>query len=64
VSLVLDGGIDTIDGYWLAVMADSLCVHGDSPGAAQSTRAVRGALLEAGIGIRSFSTAPRPPPSS
>jgi 5-oxoprolinase (ATP-hydrolysing) subunit A len=64
VSLVLDGGIETIDGYWLAVMADSLCVHGDSPGAAQSTRAVRAALLEANITIRSFSTAPGSPRSS
>ncbi|MGA7419410.1 MAG: 5-oxoprolinase subunit PxpA [Acidimicrobiales bacterium] len=56
VSLVLDGGIETIDGYWLAVMADSVCVHGDSPGAAESARAVRAALEAAGITIRSFAT--------
>ncbi len=58
VSLVLDGGIETVDGYWLAIMADSLCVHGDSPGAAESTRATRAALHAAGITIRSFGAAP------
>jgi UPF0271 protein len=54
VSLVLDGGIEATDGYWLAIMADSFCVHGDSPGAAESTRAARAALIEAGVGIRAF----------
>jgi 5-oxoprolinase (ATP-hydrolysing) subunit A len=58
VSLVLHGGIEATDGYWLAIMADSLCVHGDSPGAAESTRAVRAALIEAGITIRSFARHP------
>jgi UPF0271 protein len=58
VSLVLDGGIETVDGYWLAIMADSLCVHGDSPGAAETTRAVRAALIEAGITIRAFAGPP------
>jgi UPF0271 protein len=58
VSLVLDGGIEAVDGYWLAIMADSLCVHGDSPGAAESTRAVRAALIEAGITIRPFAGHP------
>ena len=54
VSLVLDGGVEAVDGYWLAIMADSLCVHGDSPTAPESTRAVRAALTEAGITIRAF----------
>lgn len=54
VSLVLDGGLEAVGGYWLAIMADSLCVHGDSPGAAESTRAVRAALTDAGITIRAF----------
>ena len=54
VSLVLDGGIEATDGYWLAIMADSFCIHGDSPGAAESTRAARAALIDAGVGIRAF----------
>jgi UPF0271 protein len=58
LSLVLRGGIEATDGYWLAIMADSLCVHGDSPGAAESTRSVRAALIEAGITIRSFTKSP------
>ncbi|HXA33076.1 MAG TPA: 5-oxoprolinase subunit PxpA [Acidimicrobiales bacterium] len=58
VSLVLDGGVEAVGGYWLAIMADSLCVHGDSPGAAESSRAVRAALIEAGITIRAFAGPP------
>ncbi|HEX4217094.1 MAG TPA: 5-oxoprolinase subunit PxpA [Acidimicrobiales bacterium] len=58
VSLVLHGGTEAADDYWLAIMADSLCVHGDSPGAAESTRAVRSALIEAGVNIRPFALAP------
>jgi 5-oxoprolinase (ATP-hydrolysing) subunit A len=54
VSLVLDGGVEAVGGYWLAIMADSLCVHGDSPGAAESTRAVRAALTDAAITVRAF----------
>jgi UPF0271 protein len=33
---------------------DSLCVHGDTPGAVAIATAVRIALVEAGIEIRSF----------
>jgi UPF0271 protein len=39
-------------------MADSLCVHGDSPGASESARAVRAALIDAGITIRAFAGHP------
>jgi UPF0271 protein len=34
--------------------AESICLHGDTPGAAASARAVRAALAEAGVVIRSF----------
>jgi UPF0271 protein len=34
--------------------ADTLCLHGDTPGAAENARAVRAALERAGIDVRAF----------
>ena len=38
----------------IEVRADSICIHGDGPGALRSARAVRLALDEAGVDIRAF----------
>lgn len=38
----------------MADQVDSLCVHGDGPTAVVAARAVRAALLDAGIALRSF----------
>jgi len=54
VRLVTRGELDAIDGSVVTVRADSLCVHGDSPGAVGMARAVRGALESAGLTVRSF----------
>jgi UPF0271 protein len=37
------------DGTRLAVRADTICIHGDSPGAVSIARAVIAALGDAGI---------------
>jgi UPF0271 protein len=52
VSIARDGRVRTIEGAWLDVRADTLCLHGDSPGASDRARAVRAALADAGIGVR------------
>jgi UPF0271 protein len=52
LSIVLDGGVTAADGSRLEVKADSLCVHGDTPGAAVIARAVRERLEKAGVAIR------------
>lgn len=52
--LVDSGVIEAIDGTYVSVRADSLCVHGDSPGATAMARAVQVRLQEAGIEISSF----------
>ncbi|EXG81653.1 LamB/YcsF family protein [Cryptosporangium arvum] len=54
VRLVTRGELDAIDGSVVTVRADSLCVHGDSPGAVGMARAVRDALESAGLTVRSF----------
>lgn len=43
-----------INGDPLRVSADSICVHGDTPGAVDIARAVRAALQEAGVGLAPF----------
>jgi UPF0271 protein len=54
VTLVTEGTVTAIDGSVVAVQADSLCVHGDSPGATEMAARVREALFDAGVGIQSF----------
>jgi 5-oxoprolinase (ATP-hydrolysing) subunit A len=53
-SLVVRGGVDAITGEWTPVAVETLCIHGDSPAAAQNARAVRAALIDAGVTLRSF----------
>lgn len=48
------GALVAIDGTELAVAADSICVHGDTPGAVEIARGVRAALATAGIAVRPF----------
>ncbi len=43
-----------VDGTVLAVGAESICVHGDTPGAAALARAVREGLERGGVAVRSF----------
>lgn len=52
--LVEDGLVEAIDGSLTRVDADSICVHGDSPGAVDMAREVRRRLEQAGVTIRSF----------
>lgn len=54
VRLVTTGRLTAVDGSEIAVAADSVCVHGDSPGAVAMARAVRAGLTDAGVELRSF----------
>lgn len=49
VTMVRDGCVEAQDGSRWSLRVDTLCLHGDSPGAARSARAVREALDAAGI---------------
>jgi len=59
LELARDGRIVATDGSEIAVAAQTLCLHGDTPGAAEHARAVRAALASAGIEVR-----PVPSPAS
>lgn len=52
--LVQDGVVEAVDGSLAPVMADSICVHGDSPDAVAMARAVRDTLQQAGVAVRAF----------
>ncbi|WP_030526240.1 LamB/YcsF family protein [Phycicoccus jejuensis] len=52
VRMVRDGVVEAVDGTLVPVAPDSVCVHGDTPGAVSVTQAVRDALAAAGIGLR------------
>ena len=54
VRLATDRTIIARDGSVLQVQADSICVHGDTPGAVAMAGAVRAGLEQAGVTVRSF----------
>jgi UPF0271 protein len=47
--LVGDGEVETSDGSRIAVAFETLCLHGDTPGAARLARQVRQVLAELGV---------------
>jgi 5-oxoprolinase (ATP-hydrolysing) subunit A len=54
VKLVIEGTVTASDGTDVTVQAESVCVHGDSPGAVQMAHAVRDALTRAGVQLAAF----------
>ena len=51
VGMARDGVVTAIDGTAVRVRADTICIHGDIPGAAEHARSLRHALGAAGIAI-------------
>lgn len=52
--LARDGLIEAVDGSTLKLRADSIGMHGDSPGAVAMAARIRTALLENGVAITPF----------
>jgi UPF0271 protein len=51
VDMATGQGVVSVDGTTIRVKADTICIHGDTPGAAVLARAVRSALTGAGIRV-------------
>ena len=49
------GQVTAIDGSSIEIEVESVCVHGDSPGAVQIATAVRDRLAAAGVAVTAFS---------
>jgi UPF0271 protein len=54
VKLVTQGRVTALDGTEVTVEAESVCLHGDSPGAVEMARAVKDALAQAGVRLAPF----------
>ncbi|MFD1623462.1 LamB/YcsF family protein [Azospirillum griseum] len=52
VRMVLDGAVTSRHGKRLPIVADTICVHGDTPTAVAMAAAVRSALEAAGVTVR------------
>ncbi len=52
--LVREGVVADLNGNDVRIQADSICVHGDSPGAVEMARAVRARLQAEGVAISPF----------
>jgi 5-oxoprolinase (ATP-hydrolysing) subunit A len=53
-SMVTAGRVAAADGSMIPVTVESVCVHGDSPGAVQIAHAVRDRLLADGVELKPF----------
>jgi 5-oxoprolinase (ATP-hydrolysing) subunit A len=54
VRMATKGEVVALDGTLLQVRPDSLCIHGDTPGAVEMAAAVRAGLEAAGVELESF----------
>ena len=54
VRMVRDGVVLTPDGHEISLKVDTICVHGDTPGAAELTRRIHAGLQAAGIKVQSL----------
>jgi UPF0271 protein len=52
LSFVHEGGVRASDGSFLPLEVDTLCIHGDTPGAVAIAEAVRAAFAREGIQVR------------
>jgi UPF0271 protein len=54
VRMATDGVVTAVDGTTLLMPVQSVCVHGDTPGAVELARAVRSRVEAAGLTLRPF----------
>ena len=53
---IVNGSVTAVDGSSVSVAAESICCHGDTPGAVAIASAVRQALVDAGVTVTAFGT--------
>ena len=54
VRMVRDREVEAVDGWLLPLTIETLCVHGDTPGAAELAARIRAALNEAGVEVKAI----------
>ena len=53
--MVKEGKIRSVEGVEVEVMADSICLHGDTPGAVDMARSLRSAFERDGVSVTPLS---------
>ena len=51
---IVNGSVTAVDGSSVPIDAESICCHGDTPGAVAIAAAVRQALTDAGVTLAAF----------
>jgi UPF0271 protein len=59
VRMAVDGRVAAIDGSEMVIYVETICTHGDTPGAQALTRALRAGLERAGVAIAPVAGPPR-----
>ena len=54
IKMVKDQTVIAVGGSTITLRADTICLHGDTPGAAEHARAVRAGLEKAGISVKNL----------
>jgi len=54
VAMLKNGGVESIDGVFPPIQADTICLHGDTAGALEMSAAIKAELLTNDIQVRSF----------
>jgi UPF0271 protein len=57
VRMVQDSAVTSVSGKVIKMRMDTVCIHGDTPGAVEIGRGVRQALKDSGIDVAPFNTA-------
>jgi UPF0271 protein len=55
--MVQDGEVVSVSGKRIKMRTDTVCIHGDTPGAVEIARALRKALADASIAVAPFKRA-------
>jgi 5-oxoprolinase (ATP-hydrolysing) subunit A len=64
IRMVREGKVRAVTGEDITIRADTICIHGDGPHAAEFARGLRAAFETAGIAVRAPGRAPNPRASS
>lgn len=54
LQLITEGGLESIEGVFTPIQADSICVHGDSAGALAMAQAIRNLFISQEIEVQAF----------
>lgn len=54
VAMLKNGGVESIDGVFTPIQADTICLHGDTAGALEMSAEIKAELLKNDIQVRSF----------